>query len=167
MSDDDELRALVERARDLASGAGPLHGLWDTISDAEEILAGRPSRIPRAVVAEILRGIPGAIDRKTGQIPPVRGRGDAKNEVRQVPERRIKLINIDTWTQGDWGDAEESITESARHEMINAIAREIAERLVEFRKIIIRRATSEFGTLHLTGELEVIVPETPAENRDG
>lgn len=47
---DDELRSYIKRARRVAARYGTLHPLWDTILDAEAILAGKQSLSPRHVV---------------------------------------------------------------------------------------------------------------------
>lgn len=51
---DDLLRGLVDRARHVATSFGPLHGLWDLISDAEENLAGRVSVFSRVALESAL-----------------------------------------------------------------------------------------------------------------
>jgi len=52
---DDELRDYARRGRNLAAAVGPSHGQWDTIFDAEAILAGRPAMLDRATVERLLR----------------------------------------------------------------------------------------------------------------
>lgn len=74
---DDKLRAGIKVARREAQAAGPMHALWDTIHDAEAILEGRPSILPRAEVEAILERC--AIDAllRLGKVmlPPSRGEG--------------------------------------------------------------------------------------------
>lgn len=46
ISDDyenDDLRKAIAAARSRASAVGSMHALWDTIADAEAILAGKPT----------------------------------------------------------------------------------------------------------------------------
>lgn len=52
---DDELRDYVRRARNLVSDVGPLHAQWETIMDAEALLAGKPSVLSRSAVERLLR----------------------------------------------------------------------------------------------------------------
>lgn len=47
---DDELRDFIREARAIAEPVGPLHGLWDLITDAEETLKGRPTILSRPVL---------------------------------------------------------------------------------------------------------------------
>lgn len=49
---DEELRALVNRARRIAAAVGPQ--LWDVIFDAEAALSGRPSIVPREDIEQEL-----------------------------------------------------------------------------------------------------------------
>jgi len=55
---DSELRELIERARRVAERVGPMHALWDVISDAEDILAGRPARLSRDQIEALLTHLP-------------------------------------------------------------------------------------------------------------
>lgn len=52
---DDEMRECIARARRVASASGTMHAYWDTIFDAEQILAGKPSIASRGVVEKYFR----------------------------------------------------------------------------------------------------------------
>lgn len=47
---DQQMRTLILQARAKAAPVGAMHALWDTIFDAEAILAGQPSLLSRDVV---------------------------------------------------------------------------------------------------------------------
>lgn len=51
---DDQMRVAIKAAREVAQSVGPMHALWDTIFDAEAILAGRPSLLKRDDIERIL-----------------------------------------------------------------------------------------------------------------
>jgi len=45
LADNIELQAAITSARSRASKVGPMHSLWDVISDAEALLAGKPTML--------------------------------------------------------------------------------------------------------------------------
>ena len=51
---DDELRDAILIMRQRTARAGMMHALWDTILDAEALLAGRPTLLPREDVIRIV-----------------------------------------------------------------------------------------------------------------
>lgn len=51
---DDEIRALVVKARAIAAPVGPMHALWDVIFDAEALLDGRLTVCAREQIEEYL-----------------------------------------------------------------------------------------------------------------
>ena len=52
---DSELADYVKRGRRRIGSVGPMHAYWDTISDAEAILAGKRSLLERDVIERLLR----------------------------------------------------------------------------------------------------------------
>ncbi len=55
MMDDAQLRAQIQKAREIAARVGPMHSYWDVISDAERILSGQRSIMTREQVEQVLR----------------------------------------------------------------------------------------------------------------
>jgi hypothetical protein len=47
---DGEMQLCILKARHIAVAAGPMHAFWDIISDAEAILAGKPSVLSREMI---------------------------------------------------------------------------------------------------------------------
>jgi len=56
---DDEFRECLRKARKIALRVGSMHAYWDVIFDAEAILAGQPSQLPRRVVEQQFRDMAG------------------------------------------------------------------------------------------------------------
>ena len=52
---DAEIRDVLAALRRVAAPVGPLHSHWDLIIDAEEMLAGRCTLLPREEIIELLR----------------------------------------------------------------------------------------------------------------
>ena len=61
MTTDAEIRAAVAKLRAVAETVGPLHGYWDIIFDAEELLAGRATMLPRDQVLALLEETAGPL----------------------------------------------------------------------------------------------------------
>jgi hypothetical protein len=52
---DDQLRECIRELRKVAEPAGSMHGWWDYISDAEQVLKGRKSILSRDAMEEDFR----------------------------------------------------------------------------------------------------------------
>lgn len=55
---DDEIKEKIRAMRRVAEPVGPLHGYWDLISDADELLKGRQTRISRTELETALAKVP-------------------------------------------------------------------------------------------------------------
>lgn len=54
MMSDDEIRQGIKKMRAIAAPVGPMHAYWDVISDAECLLAGKPTLCSRDVIEKFI-----------------------------------------------------------------------------------------------------------------